>query len=138
MRTKTRKRRKRKGVGKTEGTKTHHSMMSLDPFGDLGVNTNLGLMDRSMEMRKIKDLYVHHCFAEDVDGYYLIEGYEILDKLGEDEWKQVGWINYEEIGEEDNLEKIDDLRLEQLVEKGMYPVSLDQDDVWIEMLLNGK
>ena len=95
-------------------------------------------MDRSMGMRKIKDLYVHHCFAEDVDGYYLIEGYEILDKLGEDEWKQVGWINYEEIGEEDNLEKTDDLRLEQLVEKGMYPVSLDQNDDWIEMLLNGK
>ena len=89
-------------------------------------------------MRKIKDLYVNHCFAEDVDGYYLIEGYEILDKLGEDEWKQVGWINYEEIGEKDNLEKIDDLRLEQLVEKGMYPVSLDQNDDWIEMLLNGK
>ena len=91
-----------------------------------------------MEMRKIKDLYVHHCFDEDVDGHYLIEGYEILDKLGEDEWKQVGWIDYEEIGEEDNLEKIDDLRLEQLVEKGMYPVSLDQDDDWIEMILNGK
>ena len=91
-----------------------------------------------MGMRKTKDLYVHHCFDEDVDGYYLIEGYEILDKLGEDEWKQVGWINYEEIGEKDNLEKIDDLRLEQLVEKGMYPVSLDQNDDWIEMLLNGK
>ena len=89
-------------------------------------------------MRKIKDSQVHHCFDEDVDGHYLIEGYEILDKLGEDEWKQVGWINYEEIGEKDNLEKIDDLRLEQLVEKGMYPVSLDQNDDWIEMLLNGK
>lgn len=83
-----------------------------------------------MEMRKIKDLYVHYCFAEDVDGYYLIEGYEILDKLGEDEWKQVGWIDYEEIGDGDNLEKIDDLRLEQLVEKGMYskPIKEDVDD----------
>ena len=45
VRTKTGKRRKRKGVGKTEGTKTHHSMMSLDPSGDLGVSTNLGLSE---------------------------------------------------------------------------------------------
>ena len=45
VRTKTGKRRKRKGVGKTEGTKTHHSMMSLDPSGDLEVVTNPGFME---------------------------------------------------------------------------------------------
>jgi hypothetical protein len=45
MRTKTRKRRKRKGVGKTGGTRTHHSMMSLDLIGDKVVVTNLGYME---------------------------------------------------------------------------------------------
>jgi hypothetical protein len=89
-----------------------------------------------MEMRKINDLYVHHCFVDDFDLGRIIEGYEILDKLGEDEWKQVGWIVYEEIGEEDNLEKIDDQRLEQLVEEGMYLDDNQIDLEWIEEMFN--
>ena len=86
-----------------------------------------------MGMRKIKDLYVLPCF-EDIDGLYWIKGYEILEKLGDRVWENVGWIDYEDIGDEDNLEKMEDQILEQLVENGMYPVTLDQDYDWIEML----
>jgi len=41
----TRTRRERRTPGKIVVMMTHHSMMSLDLFGDLGVSTNLGFME---------------------------------------------------------------------------------------------
>ena len=87
-------------------------------------------------MRKINELYVLPCF-EDIDGLYWIEGYKILEKLEDRVWDYVGWIDYKDIGDLDNLEKIEDQILEQLVEKGMsskYDNLSDED--WIEAILN--
>ena len=89
-------------------------------------------MDRSMEMRKIKDLYVQY-FFEECGAYGLDwEGYEILDKNN----KVVGCIPVGRIGSPDDFEKMDDQILEQLVDSYMnyYKMiqssdSMDGDDL---------
>ena len=69
-------------------------------------------------MRKIKDVYVHHCWWDDPDGGFS-EGYELLEKVGGDEWKQLVFIPESYV--EGDPYKMSDQELEQEIKNWLNP-----------------